>query len=66
MIFITEEWELRFKFKTQAFYFYAPWMPFHKKMLTMLDKMGGGLSQHQASVQVGQILVDKYVKPMLR
>jgi hypothetical protein len=37
-----------------------------EKMLSMLDKMGSGLSQHQASVQVGQILVDKYVKPMLR
>lgn len=37
-----------------------------EKMLSMLDKMGAGLSQHQASVQVGQILVDKYVKPMLR
>jgi len=37
-----------------------------EKMLAMLNKMGGGLSQHQASVQVGQILVDKYVKPMLR
>ena len=37
-----------------------------EKMLSMLDKMGAGLSQHQASIQVGQILVDKYVKPMLR
>ena len=39
MIFITEDYELKFKFKTQAFYFYATWMPFHKKMLVMIDKV---------------------------
>ena len=36
-------------------------------MLTMLDRMGEGrLSQHQASVIVGQKLVDKYVTPQLK
>ena len=35
-------------------------------MLGMLDKMGAGMSQHQASIAVGQKLVDKYVKPMIR
>lgn len=35
-------------------------------MLTMLDKMAKGtLSQHQASIIVGQRLVDRYVKPQL-
>ena len=35
-------------------------------MLNMLDKMGQGqLSQHQASIQVGQKLVDRYVTPQL-
>jgi hypothetical protein len=34
-------------------------------MLTMLDKMSKGMTQHQASVVVGQKLVDAYVKPML-
>ena len=35
-------------------------------MLTMLDKMAKGqLSQHQASIQVGQHLVDRYVTPQL-
>ena len=35
-------------------------------MLAMLDKMGQGqLSQHQASIQVGQKLVDRYVTPQL-
>jgi hypothetical protein len=35
-------------------------------MMSMLDKMGAGMTQHQASIAVGQKLVDKYVKPMLR
>lgn len=35
-------------------------------MLGMLDKMGAGMTQHQASIAVGQKLVDKYVKPMIR
>lgn len=43
---------------------------FHKNslqtMLAMLDKMGeGGLSQHQASVIVGERLVETFVKPQL-
>lgn len=37
-----------------------------KTMLVMLDKMGSGeLSQHQASVIVGQRLADTYIKPNL-
>lgn len=43
---------------------------YHKKslqtMLTLLDRMGeGDLSQHQASVIVGQRLVQTFVKPQL-
>jgi hypothetical protein len=34
-------------------------------MLEVLDKMAGGMTQHQASVIVGQKLVDSYVKPMI-
>lgn len=38
-----------------------------KSMLAMLDKMGdGSLSQHQASMVVGERLVEKYVKPNLQ
>jgi len=38
-----------------------------RTMLSMLDKMGTGeLSQHQASVIVGQKLLNKYVTPSLR
>lgn len=38
-----------------------------RNMLTMLDRMAaGGLSAHQASVIVGQQLVNRYVKPQLR
>jgi len=37
-----------------------------QSMLAMLDRMGdGSLSQHQASVIVGQKLVDRYVTPQL-
>jgi hypothetical protein len=37
-----------------------------KTMLGMLDRMGSGeLTQHQASVIVGQRLADTYIKPSL-
>jgi hypothetical protein len=40
--------------------------PSLRTMLAMLDRMGTGeLSQHQASVIVGQRLHDKYIKPKL-
>ncbi len=35
-------------------------------MLGVMDRMAGGMSQHQASVIVGQSLVDKFVKPALK
>ena len=35
-------------------------------MLGVMDKMNGGMSQHQASVIVGQSLVNKFVMPMLK
>ncbi len=34
-------------------------------MLGVMDKMASGMSQHQASVIVGQHLADSYVKPMI-
>jgi len=45
--------------------------PYHKNslqtMMTMLDRMGeGSLTQHQASVIVGQRLVETFVKPQLQ
>jgi thioredoxin-like negative regulator of GroEL len=39
MLFITQEQELISSDKSQVLYFYAPWMPYHKKMLIMIDKM---------------------------
>ena len=37
-----------------------------QEQLQMLDKMGSGaLSQHNASMIVGQRLVDKFIKPQL-
>ena len=38
MIFITKEEDLNFD-QICALYFYASWVPFHKKMLVMLNKM---------------------------
>jgi hypothetical protein len=34
-------------------------------MLAMIDKVNGGADYHETSVEVGQKLVDVYVKPML-
>lgn len=39
MIFITKEEELQVNLPLIALYFYATWMPFHTKFLTMIDKM---------------------------
>ena len=39
MLFITQEEELKFDKPFQSLYFYAQWMPFHKKMLTMISKV---------------------------
>jgi thiol-disulfide isomerase/thioredoxin len=39
MNFITNEEELKFGKKPTALYFYANWMPFHKKMITMIEKV---------------------------
>lgn len=39
MIFITKEEDLDLTFSKRALYFYGSWMPYHKKMLTMIGKM---------------------------
>lgn len=39
MIFITQEEELQIDLPLQSLYFYASWMPHHKKFLTMISKM---------------------------
>ena len=39
MIFITEESDLQPTDKIIAYYFYASWMPFHKKMMEMISKI---------------------------
>lgn len=39
MLFLTQEEELKFEKPIQVLYFYASWMPYHKKMLTMIGKM---------------------------
>ena len=39
MKFITQESEIQIDLPKQALYFYASWMPFHKKFITMISKI---------------------------
>lgn len=39
MLFITNEEEINIDLPLQAIYFYASWMPYHSKFLTMISKM---------------------------
>lgn len=39
MQFITQEEELQIDLPLQALYFYASWMPYHNKFLTMISKI---------------------------
>jgi thioredoxin-like negative regulator of GroEL len=39
MIFILDESDLKEDHKIVSFYFYASWMPFHKKMTAMISKI---------------------------
>jgi thioredoxin-like negative regulator of GroEL len=39
MLFITQEQDIKYNTKVVALYFYASWMPYHKKMLTMIGKI---------------------------
>lgn len=45
MIFITEQ-EFEYK-ELQSLYFYSTWMPFHKKMCIMIDKIESSYSDMQ-------------------
>jgi thiol-disulfide isomerase/thioredoxin len=39
MIFITKEEDININLKLQSLYFYASWMPLHKKLLTMISSI---------------------------
>jgi thioredoxin 1 len=39
MLFITREEELQIDSPMQALYFYATWMPYHSKFITMISKI---------------------------
>jgi thioredoxin-like negative regulator of GroEL len=39
MQFITQEEELSMSLPLQALYFYASWMPYHNKFITMISKI---------------------------
>jgi len=56
MLFITHENELNSKNKIQPLYFYSSWMPYHKKMLIMIDK----IEQKYKSINFLSIDVDGF------
>jgi thioredoxin-like negative regulator of GroEL len=39
MLFITKEEQIQIGTTLQILYFYASWMPFHRKYLTMIEKI---------------------------
>lgn len=39
MLYVTCEDEIRLSDNIQAIYFFASWMPYHKKMITMVSKI---------------------------
>ena len=39
MLFLTQESELHNNAKIVSLYFYASWMPYHKRMVTMISKI---------------------------
>jgi thioredoxin-like negative regulator of GroEL len=39
MLFITEESEIKLDKPLQVMYFYTTWQPFHKKFLSMIEKI---------------------------
>lgn len=39
MIFLTQESDLQIKSKIISLYFYASWMPYHNKMISMIQKI---------------------------
>lgn len=39
MIFCTQESDLKFETKIVSLYFYASWMPYHNKMISMVEKV---------------------------
>lgn len=39
MLFCTQESDLQIQTKIVSLYFYASWMPYHNKMVTMISKM---------------------------
>ena len=39
MIFLNQDKDIIFTNKIQSLYFYASWMPYHKRMMVMIDKI---------------------------
>lgn len=55
MNFLVQEADLQLKDKIQALYFYSSWLPYHKKMLVMIDK----IEQKYSNVEFIAIDVDQ-------
>ncbi len=61
MDFITSEEDIKIKDNIQAFYFYASWMPFHKKMMIMIDKV-----EKKHKIEFQAIDTDTFIKQCKR
>ena len=56
MFFITKEEEIDINLPLQALYFYASWMPYHNKFITMISK----IEEKYKNVQFFAIDVDYF------
>jgi len=54
MNFLTQEEELEMDRPVQALYFYASWMPYHNKFLTMIGKMEDKYAAVFSAIDVDQ------------
>lgn len=61
MIFITQEEEIKIN-NLISLYFYANWMPYHQKFLTMIDKV----EQKYKNIQFYAIDVDQFASQCKR
>lgn len=62
MIFITSESEIQNSFGLTALYFYASWMPGHKKMCDMIEKV----NQHYPGIKSIAIDIEYFKNQCIR
>lgn len=62
MFFVTQENEIQLGNDLQAMYFYASWVPYHKKMMIMIDK----IEQKYSNIPFIAIDVDHFKSQCIR